>query len=245
MDQVGTAGMAAATGFCSTAGDLVRYLSAHAGRAPDPLLTALGRRQMQHGGWDVDGAPGEAYGLGLGVSTVGERRLVGHGGGWPGHITRSLLDPVAGLAVSVLTNAVDGPAQELAQGAVRILDLAAAPPAGSVPLSGGALATAQAACGRWATLWGVQDVALLGGRLVLLTPTLADPTASVQELEVVDEGTLRVVSGPGYASVGEPVVLGRDGAGAVRTLRGGSGMTTWRLEDLPLPDRVTTGSLFG
>ena len=52
------------------------------------------------------------------MTTVGERRLVGHGGGWPGHITRSLLDPVAGLAVSVLTNAIDGPAVELALGAV-------------------------------------------------------------------------------------------------------------------------------
>ena len=193
--------MAAATGFCSTAGDLVRYLAAHAATAADAagggLLDASSRRQMQHAGWEVEGAPGEAYGLGLGVTTVGERRLVGHGGGWPGHITRSLLDPVSGLAVSVLTNAIDGPAQELALGAVRLLDLAASPPEGTEPLTGDALATARAATGRWATLWGVQDVALLGGRLVLLTPTLADPTSSVQELEVVDEGTLRVVSGPG------------------------------------------------
>lgn len=243
VDQVGTAAMAAATGVCSTATDLVRYLAAHA-EGDDRLLSPLSRRQMQHTWWDVAGVPGEGYGLGMGVTTVGERRMVGHGGGWPGHITRSLLDPVAGLAVSVLTNAVDGPALELAVGAVRLLDLAATPPAGTGPLDGGALETARAVTGRWATLWGVQDVALLGGRLVLLTPTLADPTSSVQELEVVDESTLRVVSGPGYASVGEPLRLQRDGAHEVRGLRGGSGMTTWRVEDLPLPARVTRGSLW-
>lgn len=248
VDQVGTAAMAAATGFCSTASDLVRYLGAHAdgdGPGGDGLLSAVSRRQMQHAWWDVDGAPGEGYGLGMGVTVVGERRMVGHGGGWPGHITRSLLDPAAGLAVSVLTNTIDGPALELAVGAVKLLDLAAAAPAGTTPLTGSALATARAATGRWATLWGVQDVALLGGRLVLLTPTAADPTAAVQELEVVDEDTLRVVSGPGYASVGEAMALQRDddGTGAVRTLRSGSGMTTWRLADLPLPARVAVGSL--
>jgi CubicO group peptidase (beta-lactamase class C family) len=254
VEQVGTAAMAAATGFCSTATDLVRYLGAHAddpdddrpGGGPGPgrrLLGATSRRQMQHAWWDVDGVPDEGYGLGAAVTTVGERRLVGHGGGWPGHITRSLLDPATGLAVSVLTNAIDGPASELAVGAVKLLDLAASPPAGTAPLAGEALATARAASGRWATLWGVQDLALLGGRLVLLTPTLPDPTASVQEIEVVDGSTLRVVSGPGYASVGEAIVLARDGGGEVRTMRGGSGMTTWRLDDLPLPARVALGSL--
>ncbi|MFC3689711.1 serine hydrolase domain-containing protein [Aquipuribacter hungaricus] len=245
VEQVGTGAMAAATGFCSTATDLVRYLSAHAEGEDGPrLLDPLARRQMQHTWWDVDGTPDEGYGLGMGVTTVGRRRTVGHGGGWPGHITRSLLDPVAGLAVSVLTNAVDGPAVELATGAVRLLDLAASAPAGTEPLAGEALATARAATGRWATLWGVQDVAVLGGRLVLLSPALADPTGSVQELEVLDATTLQVVSGPGYASVGERVLLDRDGDGPARTLRAGSGMTAWRLEDLPLPGRVGLGSLW-
>ena len=181
----------------------------------------------------------------MGVTTVGGRRLVGHGGGWPGHITRSLLDPVAGLAVSVLTNAIDGPALELAQGAVRVVDLAAAPPRARSrsparrwprrrrPRGGGRR------CGGCRT-WSCSAA----GRCCSRPPSPTHASA-VQELEVVDEGTLRVRSGPGYASVGEPVVLGRDGTGAVRTLRTGSGMTAWRLEDLPLPDRVGVGSLFG
>lgn len=237
--QVGTGAMAAATGFCSTAGDLVRYVSAHA-EGDDRLLGETSRRRMQHDWWDVDGADGEAYGLGLGLSTVGGRRLVGHGGGWPGHITRTLLDPVSGLAVSVLTSTIDGPAVELAVGAVKLLDLAAAAPAdrGDVPAD-----VAGTFVGRWATLWGVQDIALLGGRLVGLNPAAADPTVGVTELVAEDDDTLRVVSGPGYGSVGETVRAERDDDGRVRTLRTGSGMTTWPLADLPLPARVGPGSL--
>jgi D-alanyl-D-alanine carboxypeptidase len=243
IDQVGTAAMAAATGFCSTAEDLVRYVSAHrSGEHGDAVLTALSRRQMQHGWWDVDGDPGGSYGLGMQVSTVGERRLVGHGGGWPGHITRTLLDADAGLAVSVLTNAIDGPALELAVGAVKLVDLAAAPSSHALA-DDAARAVAEQFVGRWATLWGVQDIALLGDRLVTVNPSLADPTTGVTELTVVDEDTLVMVDGPGYGAVGEQVRATRDDDGRIRTLRTSSGMTTWRPEDLPLPDRVRPGSM--
>jgi len=246
IDQVGTRSMAAAAGFCSTATDLVTYVSAHRdgdGVPGDPRLLSRGaRRQLQHGWWDVPGSPGEAYGLGMGVSTVGERRLVGHGGGWPGHITRTLLDPGTGLAVSVLTNAIDGPALELAVGAVKLVDLAAAP--GPHHLDPEQRAIAGAFVGRWATLWGVQDIVLLGDRLVGLNPSQADPTTAVVDLEVVDDDTLVMATGPGFGAVGERVRASRDDdTGRVTTLRTTSGMTTWRADELPLPARVSRGSI--
>lgn len=239
IDQVSTGAMAAATGVCSTAEDLLRYVSAH---TDDRLLSAATRRQMQHAGWEVGGTPGESYGLGFAVSTVGERRLVGHGGGWPGHTTRTLLDPDARLAVSVLINAIAAPALELAVGAVALLDLAAAPTRHAVT-DPAERAVAADVVGRWATLWGVQDLALLGDRLVLLDPSTADPTSAVGELAVLDADTLQVVTGPGYGSVGETVRLSRDEQGRVTTLRTGSGMTTWRLAELPLPARVSPGAM--
>ncbi|WP_380164399.1 serine hydrolase domain-containing protein [Jannaschia sp. R86511] len=245
VDQVGTGAMAAATGFCSTAEDLFRYVSAHRdgdGDEADPrLLDPTARRQLQHPWWDVPGTAGDGYGLGMAVSTVGERRLVGHGGGWPGHITRTLLDPGSGLAVSVLTNAIDGPALELAVGAVRLVDLAASPTPHRQDAEQQALAGDLV--GRWATLWGVQDVVLLGDRLLLLNPSLADPGAAVVELDVLDANTLAMVSGPGYGAVGERVRATRDDTGRVATLRTASGMTTWRAAELPLPARVSVGSL--
>jgi len=63
---------------------------------------------------------------------VAGRRLLGHGGGYPGHITRTLFDAQERFAVSVFTNAIDGPAAALARGVVRVLDLAARAQAGLV-----------------------------------------------------------------------------------------------------------------
>src|SRR3712207_4202713 len=70
------------------------------------------------------GAPQDGYGYGTTVRHYDGHRMVGHAGGYPGHITRTMWDPSEGLAVSVLTNAVDGPAEELAAGVLKILDKA-------------------------------------------------------------------------------------------------------------------------
>ena len=64
-----------------------------------------------------------------------------------------------------------------------------------------------------AGLWGVLDVVELGGRLVLVRPTQPDPLHGMEELQVVDAGTLRVAAQPGFAAAGELVPLERDDAG--------------------------------
>ena len=75
------------------------------------------------------------------------------------------------------------------------------------------------------------DVVALGGQLWSLAPTLDDPVALAQRLEVVDEDTLRIAEGSGYGSPGERYVYERDGAGRVVAVRGGSGTTA-------LPEQV-------
>lgn len=226
--HVDTRAMSAATGFSSTAADLCRYVSAHF-LGDERLLSDRSKRQMQHEHWDVSGGAGGReghYGLGFSISRVGERRLIGHGGGYPGHITRTLFDPDAKLAVSALTNAIDGPAEEIAAGIVKLVDLAAEPAAEPV--------TADAAapfCGRYASLWHVIDIVHLGDRLVLLSPTAGDPTAMVGELAVVDDDTLMVEDINGYASVGEPITFERDDTGAVRRIRATSAVSMWPYED--------------
>ena len=150
----------------------------------------------------------------------GRRRLLGHGGGWPGHITRTLLDTESGIAVSVLTNAIDGPAEVLAAGLFRLLDLAADRDA---PRSGQDVSRF---AGRFANLWGVADVADLGGRLVWLDPTSDDPSEAPVDLVVEDEWRLRMSGGNGYGSHGEPLeYVVTDGR--VTALRGSSG-STWQ-----------------
>ena len=167
IEHVDTRAMSAATGFYATAADLVSYWSAHF-HGDRRLLIDRSKWEMQHPLWDTESG-GKRYGLGLAITEVGDRTMVGHGGGYPGHITSSVVDPVAGLAVSVLTNAIDGPAESLAHAAVKLIDLAGSK---DRPLATSELSRFT---GRYASLWGVVDIALLGGRLYRLHPGLPDP----------------------------------------------------------------------
>lgn len=238
IDHIDTSALASATGFYSTAEDLCRYVAAHF-PGDERLLTDAAKRVMQHEWWPVAGVPDAAYGLGFNIVKAGDRRLVGHSGGYPGHITRTVFDPDDRLAVAVLTNAIDGPADELAITAVKLMDLAARqepdPAARQQPDAAPGL---QRFCGRLANLWGVQDVALLGGRLMLLNPTVSDPTVACATLEVEDDTTLRITEGPGYGAVGEPMTFTFTDDGQVASVRGGGGLTWWPLADFHVPERV-------
>ncbi len=224
IEPVDTGAMAAATGFYSTAEDLCRYASAHF-TGDSRLLADPAKRLMQHQWWPVEGQPDGGYGLGLSVQQVGERRLLGHGGGFPGQSTRTVFDPVDRLAVAVLTNAIEGPSNDLALSVVRLLDLAAAQRPDPAEGKG-------RFCVRMANLWGIRDVALLGGRLLLLDPTAADPTAAgtYGELVVESPTRLRVESGPGYDAVGEPMDFSFAADGTVASVRAAGGLTWWPLD---------------
>ncbi|HEY0217265.1 MAG TPA: serine hydrolase, partial [Cellulomonas sp.] len=160
------------------------------------------------------------------------RDVVGHSGGYPGHITRTYIDPRARLVVSVLTNAIDGPADPIAVGLIKLIDLAlkgaaatgeapAPAPSDALPLS--------AYTGRFASLWGVTDLVELGGRLVLVRPTGPDPTAGYEELTVLGPDRLRIRRGPGFGPVGEQLVLDRAADGSIRSIS--AGMTSWPIEE--------------
>lgn len=229
IEHVNTRALSAATGFYATAADLVRYFSAHY-IGDERLLPDCAKRVMQHSIWEAAG-PEKRYGLGLAIVSCGQRQLIGHGGGYPGHITRSLVDTRQRIAVSVLTNAIDGPAEALATSLFTLLDL----PGAQRPDSTGA--DLASFTGRFANLWGVIDVAVLGGRLYLLSPTAADPTTEAAELDVVDDCTLRVTGGSGYGSPGESIRYQRDDSGKITAIRAGA-LTSVPLADFALADRV-------
>jgi CubicO group peptidase (beta-lactamase class C family) len=214
--HVDTQALAAATGFYATAADLASFYAALL-PGEHTLLDEDAQRQLRHREWEVKN--GESwYGLGVFLNKIGEHELFGHSGGYPGHITRTFACPKRRTVASVLTNAIDGPAEPLAAALFRLLDLAAA--ATHRPAPDGERFT-----GRFSFLWGVQDVALLDGRLFLLNPTLVNPADDPVALEVLDPNTLKMVSGPGGGSIGEPMRYEFSAGGDIRSVRGGSGMT--------------------
>jgi len=242
VDHVDTRAMAAATGFYGTADDLVRYFAAHL-PGDTRLLSDASKRLQQREHWQSDAAePASAhYGLGMIIEKVDGHRIVGHSGGYPGHITRSFFDPAAGLVVSVMTNAVDGPATELSTGILRLIDaaLVQSPALTLAPAVPRVDIDSARFTGRFANMWGVLDVVQLGERLVSISPGSPNPLDGLDELEIVDESTLRIRKGNGFGSVGELMRYEFDTDGAVTLLRGSGGMSMWPLARLgephPLP----------
>jgi CubicO group peptidase (beta-lactamase class C family) len=230
IEHVDTRALASATGFFGNACDLVTYFSAHL-PGDDRLLSDKSKREMRHPLWPTAADDKARYGLGLAVTKVGDRDVFGHGGGYPGHITRTLVDGERRLVVSVLTNSIDGTAGQLAETALKLIDLASSKERGDA--TGLARFT-----GRFANLWGVTDFALLGGRLYATDPASPDPTTEPQPLEV-DDDTLRVTGGSGYGSYGESYRFTFDSDGQVESIRGSSGLTLHPLDRFTLPDRVT------
>jgi CubicO group peptidase (beta-lactamase class C family) len=233
IEHVDTRALASATGFFGTARDLVTYFSAHL-PGDDRLLTDRSKREMQHPLWQTGEEDGPRYALGLQVAKVGKREVFGHAGGYPGHITKSFVDGERRLAVSVLTNAIDGQATQLAEAALKLIELASSQERGS----GAGLARFT---GRYANLWGVTDIVLLGGRLYAIEPGSPDPAAEPTTLEA-DGDSLRVTGGSGYGSFGEfyRYTFGPDGQ--VESVRGSSGLLDHPIDRFTLPDRVRVSS---
>ncbi|MBN9190923.1 MAG: serine hydrolase, partial [Microbacterium sp.] len=97
--------------------------------------------------------------------------------------------------------------------------------------------------GRFAAPWGVLDVVRLGDRLLAVSPVGPEPLAGKDELEVVDDDTLRIASGDGFGSIGELVHYTRDAAGETVRVRGSGGMTMWAFDPARAEGEVPWGTL--
>ncbi|MEU4198216.1 serine hydrolase domain-containing protein [Kribbella sp. NPDC026611] len=232
IEHIDTHALSAATGFFGNARDLVTYFSAHL-PGDDRLLSDKSKREMQHPHWVTGTDEKSRYGLGVIVQKVGERDVFGHAGGYPGHITKTFVDGERRLIVSVLTNAIDGPAAQLAEGFLKLVELAESKERGD------AAGLARFA-GRYADLWGVTDIALLGGRLYGMSPAEGNPADQPIELEL-DGDNLRVSGGNGYGAYGESYRFTFDANGAVESVRGGNGLTMHPIDRFALPSKVTLG----
>ncbi|WP_417217420.1 serine hydrolase domain-containing protein [Arthrobacter sp.] len=239
IEHIDTAALSAATGFYSTAADVVRFLSALLSETPDrpgdgSLVGEHSKRRMQRK-VESAGVPGRHYGLGLILQDVHGHATFGHSGGYPGHLTRSWALPETGVALSVLTNAIDGPATSWGEQLIALATLAAR----EAPASYSGLAPRELAryTGRFAGLWGVQDIVELGGKLFCLDVGSAPDPATTEALEVLDGSRLLSKDPNGFAGYGEELVFEFDDAGAA-AFRGPGGMRMVRQADFAVPERL-------
>jgi CubicO group peptidase (beta-lactamase class C family) len=92
----------------STTADMARYAAALVGGGP-PLLRPESLEQMlspQGAREDRDGLP--AMGLAFMLDRLGEHRVAGHDGGWPGFVSSLLVAPDAGVGAVAFTNTSSG-----------------------------------------------------------------------------------------------------------------------------------------
>ncbi|MHA2098969.1 MAG: serine hydrolase domain-containing protein [Candidatus Kariarchaeaceae archaeon] len=116
--QINASVMHSATGFSSTTEDLIKFYKAHI-MGNDVLFPDFFKREMQRIQFSLNK---ENRGFGFGILKFGKLEFLGHGGGYPGFITRSGLNQKHKMIVVALTNAVDGPALTLAMGIGKIVE---------------------------------------------------------------------------------------------------------------------------
>lgn len=208
-----TNAMAAATGFCATAEDLMAFFNAHR-IGSGLLLSDASKREMQRKQWEVSGQHGDAYGLGLDVVRHGKRKLIGHSGGFPGYITRTWLDGEDGLAVVVLCNAHATRPGIVAKAIIDIIDKFGeeSPKAEHLKFEE-----------RFAGMHGAYQVVAHADGLSGIWPNSWWPLDGLETLERVDDTTLKITDANGFGNQGEYIQFTFKDSGAVKyVVHGGS-----------------------
>ena len=223
-----------AAGVVSTARDLVRFFHRLSPDAKGGFLSAASRREMIRRRWrDPDSSIERYYGLGIVSGSFHGWDWFGHSGGLQGYVTRTCVLPGQELALSVLTNAVDGLAHQWLEGCVQILRAFA---------DGGAPSRRAASwSGRWWTLWNPIDLVAVGNRVLVARPDFFNPFLDASQIEVFGRSHGRIVLAPGYASHGEPGALVRDRRGAIVEVRlGGTRLRAERRVAREMRSRFTS-----
>ena len=137
----------------------------------------------------------------------------------------ALPDPA--LAVSIVTNAVDGPADRWLDGAIQIL--------ASFAKRGAPTSEVRDWTGRWWTLWGGVDLVPVGDKVMVAVPSLPNPFTDASEISVSGADRGRIGLASGFAHYGEHV----------RRIRGGNGEVdeVWLGGMRLLPEAVAAAEL--
>jgi CubicO group peptidase (beta-lactamase class C family) len=202
-----THAMASATGFAATAGDTARFFAQLAPNARNSVLSVASRRDMTRHHWRIPQSFEAYYGLGVNAGKMDGWDWFGHTGGFQGYISRTCSIPACELAISILSNSLDGAAPFWMDGAMQILRV--------FKTRGAPDKRLRDWTGRWWTIWGATDFVPLGNRVILANPQFNNPFMDSAEIEVTGRDTGKLAWAAGYSSHGEPVRRVRDKRGKV------------------------------
>jgi D-alanyl-D-alanine carboxypeptidase len=190
--------MNAATGFSSNVTDLIQFYRHHQ-LGNDSFLADRHKREMQRPQF-IDGQ--FKWGLGFELGNSSGQDYVGHGGGYPGFITYSLLCQQHKLVVVVLSNALNPFPQEIALGLLDLLVCVADNESRLIAETDTDTDWLDSISGLYATRWGVNLFQRMGNRMVIAAPDALRPS-TVMGLGVQKGTTFRWVTGPQNGPFGE------------------------------------------
>ncbi|WP_441236912.1 serine hydrolase domain-containing protein [Bradyrhizobium sp. 930_D9_N1_4] len=202
-----THAMASATGFAATAGDTARFFGQLAPNAKRSVLSVASRREMTRHQWRIPQTLEAYYGLGVNAGKTDGWDWFGHSGGFQGYISRTCSIPSCELAISILSNSLDGAAPFWMDGAMQILRV--------FKTRGAPDRRVRDWTGRWWTIWGATDFVPMGNRVLLANPQFNNPFMDAAEIEVTGRDTGELAWAAGYSSHGEPVRRVRNARGKV------------------------------
>lgn len=216
-------GMAAATGMTSTVEDMAKFVSAQFRKGPTggrQILNTGSLREM-HRVRSLENDWTQGTGVGFAVSRARDKTYVGHGGGYPGYTTQTLIQLDGRVGVIVLTNTNDSNPGDIARQLMNTVGDAVAKATAPKP----ATVAWDPSWARFAGLYrghfGDTQVVLLNQRLVTITPNGANLDNPIT-LEPIGDGRFRYVAPNGGGPVGEVVRFVEEGGRVVRMITGDS-----------------------
>jgi len=199
-------GMAAATGVTSNLEDMAKFVSAQFRKGPrgGAQIVSTGSLREMHRVRSVEENWTSGTGLGFDITRIKDRTYVGHGGGYPGNTTQTLIQLDDKVGVIVLTNTNDSNPSDIARQLISTVGQAVAKASVRKP----ATVTWDPMWARFAGLYrgrgGDSHVVLLNQKLVIITPNATSVDNPVT-LEPLGGGRFRFVAPSGGGAVGEVV----------------------------------------
>ncbi len=193
---IDTHAMSPATGFYSNAADLCTYFMAQM-VGSGKLLSDESKKEMQKAAWRAENTSDwEEYGLGFEIEHINDHLLLGHGGGFPGNITKSYFDSEKKLVVIVLTNANGSLPTYMDKGIIKVLDFFQK----NRPAPG-----LEKYEGRYMNLWWNADVVAGKNKLIVGTADGWEPFERPEEIKHIKDDTFRISKADSFSSTEEEV----------------------------------------
>ncbi len=197
--NISTGALSPATGMYSTVEDLCLFGAQQFHNTPT-FLSETSKKEMHRLQWKPIKESENSYGLGFSVLKVGKRNIVGHGGGFPGFSSNTRIDVKDKLVVSVISNSNEFSSGEIANGIIKTIDFFQS------KADKKANPKLKKFTGRFYSIWGIREVALVGGELVICFPTMKYPFGFETKITHQGGNVFKIDDFGSYGPTGEELI---------------------------------------